>query len=292
VSPTADVALYDFGGASVSFTFPLPADGTALEALVPLAEQIYESKPLRAAARRILEILLREINPAVKSPMISEMAEDYAVYRFEDPRESPDHFIERHTTILAGIVRADPGALSSREISEALAARLSYSQTDAVIIDCNAAILLGPGQEDVLAILEFANIEILELRLLDDRLDEALARAYDAAQRTRSMKHLFNWKQSSELRLISHFHLEAAALFEGVNHALKLVGDQYLARLYRLASDRLRLPEWDANIIRKLDTLDGIYDKVSDRAAHRRMEVLEWIVIILIAFEVVMAFVR
>jgi uncharacterized Rmd1/YagE family protein len=76
-----------------------------------------------------------------------------------------------------------------------------------------------------------------------------------------------------------------------VNNALKLLGDQYLARVYRLASQRFHLSEWDASILRKLQTLESIYEKVSDQAASYRMEILEWIIILLIAFEIVWPFI-
>ena len=62
-----------------------------------------------------------------------------------------------------------------------------------------------------------------------------------------------------------------------------LLGDQYLARVYRIVSQRFHLEAWDASILRKLQTLESIYGKMSDRAGTRRMEVLEWIIIILIA---------
>ena len=89
---------------------------------------------------------------------------------------------------------------------------------------------------------------------------------------------------------VAQLQVDAAILFEGVNNALKLVGDQYLARLYRAATDRFHMMEWDATIIRKLETLDGIYGKISDLVTARRMEMLEWIVIVLIALEIVMPF--
>lgn len=78
--------------------------------------------------------------------------------------------------------------------------------------------------------------------------------------------------------------------FERVNNTLKLIGDQYLARVYRLASRRFHFESWDAAILRKLQTLDSIYGKMSDRASARRMEVLEWIIIVLIAVSIVIPF--
>jgi uncharacterized Rmd1/YagE family protein len=53
-----------------------------------------------------------------------------------------------------------------------------------------------------------------------------------------------------------------------------------------MAGRRFHLSEWDASIGRKLQTLESIYQKVSDRAATRRMEVLEWIIIVLIAVSI------
>jgi uncharacterized Rmd1/YagE family protein len=66
-----------------------------------------------------------------------------------------------------------------------------------------------------------------------------------------------------------------------VNNAIKMLGDQFLARVYRLAARRLHLDAWDASILRKLETLDSVYAKLSDEQNSRRMELLEWIIILL-----------
>ena len=68
-------------------------------------------------------------------------------------------------------------------------------------------------------------------------------------------------------------------------------GHQYLARVYRLASQRFHLEAWDASILHKLETLESIYDKMSNRATTRRMELLEWIIIVLIAVSIAVSFV-
>jgi len=84
--------------------------------------------------------------------------------------------------------------------------------------------------------------------------------------------------------------VDGALLFEAVNNALKLLGDQFVARVYRLASDRLHLADWDAGILRKLETIESLYRKVSDRASGARAEALEWIIIALIALEILFSF--
>lgn len=83
--------------------------------------------------------------------------------------------------------------------------------------------------------------------------------------------------------------MDAATLFERVSSAVKLFGDQFFGRVYQAVSERFHFKAWDRAITRKLDVLDGIYQKVGDRATARRLEVLEWIVIILIAIELILA---
>ena len=80
-------------------------------------------------------------------------------------------------------------------------------------------------------------------------------------------------------------------LFENGNNVLKLLGDQYLARLYRLAAERFHLPDWDAAILRKLETLERIYQKLSDEVVSHRMEVLEWIIILLFVISIILPFI-
>ena len=53
-----------------------------------------------------------------------------------------------------------------------------------------------------------------------------------------------------------------------------------------MASEPLHLTGWDPGIQRKPHTLDSIYGKMADRAATRRMEVLEWIIIVVITISI------
>ena len=86
--------------------------------------------------------------------------------------------------------------------------------------------------------------------------------------------------------------LESAVLLERVTNALKVFGEEYLTRIYRLAARRFQLAELDASISRKLATVESIYQKMADKAAGVRMELLEWVVIILIASEIVLSLTR
>jgi uncharacterized Rmd1/YagE family protein len=88
---------------------------------------------------------------------------------------------------------------------------------------------------------------------------------------------------------VAELQLESAVMLERVTNSLKVFGEEYLTRIYRLASARFQLGELDATITRKLSTIESIYQKLSDRAAAVRMEALEWVVIVLIALEIVLS---
>lgn len=285
------IVFYDFGAVSLTWRFPIA--GT-LDQLRPLAKALYENEAMLDESRHIAMALLARIRPAVDRPGLVNLFEDYILWHAHtwEGNAPAEDLVLAHAASAAKLIRAEDADLSPAEIAEALSVRVSYTTHDTAVIDWNASLLLGPEQDDALAVLEFANVEMLEMRFLDGQLDNALARAHEAAQRRPRLSGLLSYRTAGDLRRIASFQVDSALLFEGVNNALKLVGDQYLARVYRFACQRLHLPEWDASILRKLGTLETIYDKVQDRQSARRMEVLEWIVILLIAFEVVMSFVR
>lgn len=286
---SVDVVLYDFG--AVSVTYHLPLEGP-FSRLLDLGEVLYDNALLLADSRSRVESLLATIGEAVERPNISDSVETYVIFQVEEfaPASTGDELCAANTQELAQILRSERSALSAQEVKDATACRISFGTDDATIIDWNAALLVGRDTDDERAVLEFANVELLEMRHLDQQLDDALDQAYEAL--TRRMGKRFRWPGAfdTDKPRIAQLQVDSAILFERVTNALKLVGDQYLARVYRLASQRFHLKKWDASILRKLETLNSIYGKMSDQAATRRMEVLEWIIIVLIAISIAVSF--
>jgi hypothetical protein len=289
--------VFDFGAISVSYKLPLPA---TLDDIRTFAARLSDDATLAADARTHVQSLLEAIRPAITRPHLDDAVEDYFVYQVPDAASQHGRNADEMSSLvradtplgdaLAGILRAEPSRMSVQEITEALSAKISYSPCDVAIIDWNAAVLIDTDAEDVLSVLEFANVEALEMRHLDDRLDEALEEAFAivAGERGARLWLPLVGRDLAEMRRIAHLQIDNAALFESVNNALKLIGDQFLARVYRLAAERFHLPERDEGVLRKLGTLESIYGKLSDQRAARRMELLEWIVIILIAVSIVL----
>jgi len=280
-----DLLIYDFGAVAVIYSFPVA--GRFVD-LLQLSEELYDNESLLSDSRLRVNELLKVIGDAAVQASLAPVVEDYVIFHIESFTEPFDakQFCSAHGLQIAQILRAERQALSTEEIEDALAAKISFGIEDLTIVDWNAALLIDREGEDVRAVLGFANVELLEMRYLDQKLDRALDDVYDTLLRpSLNLPRIFGY-YSTASRRIAELQIDNAILFEGVNNTLKLLGDQYLARVYRLVNKRFHLDEWDGSIIRKLQTLESIYEKISDQATDRRMEVLEWVIIILIAVSV------
>lgn len=290
---SVEVTLFDFGAASVVYRIEMGAradsDGLLREA-ASLGEALRDHAGLREDARARVLGLCAAIGEAMQRPELGEPVEDYAVFVLSPGAGGASAALERDPGLVASVLRGEAGRLSEQEVREATGSRLSYTVADAIVVDWSTAIVVDDRPEDVLAVLEFCNVELLEMRLLDERLDRSLEAGYDSIVHRRWWKRLF-MGQSREMRRLSAMQTDAALMFEGVNNAIKLVGDQYLARVYRATAARMGVPEWQSSVRRKLSTLESIFDRVAEAGSTVRMEILEWIIVLLILFEVVMSFV-
>ena len=286
-APGVEIVVYDFGALSVSYAIPLAGP---LADLPALAEALWGNERLLADARRHVDAVLVELGPACVRPRVADLVEDYSIFHIEAfiaPCDAATLWTS-HALTVAQVLRAVPAQLSQQEIADAVSARLSFGPNDATIIDTDATIMFDPEGEDVRDVLEFANTQLLEMRYLDHELDDVLERAYSGLLR-RSRRPWPLSPISPDLGSLALLELDAAVLFEQVTNALKLVGDQFLSRVYALVSRRFHLGEWDSSISRKLETIDGLYAKMSDRATSRRMELLEWIIILLFVLSIALS---
>jgi len=287
VSSTVEVMVYDFGAVTITYRFPINGP---FHQLLELSESLYENERLLTESRTRVEQLVQALGPAIERPAIADDVEDYIIFSIESAvPETPPLWTSTETD-LAQILRAERTPFSDQEVADALSCRISFGQEDMAFLDWHSAVLFGQEMDDVRAVLEFANVELLEMRILDEQLDRALDEGYEALSRKPRLLSLPG-SHEKDMTHIAQLQVDNALIFERVTNTLKLLGDQYLARVYRLISQRFHLEAWDASILRKLQTLESIYGKMSDRAGTRRMEVLEWIIIVLIALSIALSFI-
>jgi hypothetical protein len=279
--------IYDFGSVSVALGCRLPGP---MPSWRRAAEALRKPPELLAVARRVVMRLLDLAGPAIQDRRLVDDVEQYTVFQLDRaPAESASAWLRSEATTVAQILRGESAPLAEEEVAEALARRISYSTRDAVVIDGSAALLVDAEFEDTLAVIDFANCERLSMRVLDEDLDHAIAEA-SRVLRSRAWR----WKRlispwGRDLARLTQLTFDAAAEFEAVENAIKLTGDHYLARIYRLAVERLDLRVFREGVARKLNSLWSIQGVFLDQTSSRRSEMLEWIIIGLITLEIVNA---
>ena len=176
VKAPAGLTLFDFGAVSLALACPSRCRcprWCAWPARWP--------SQARWCKRRVqlLEPLFRQVLPAIDEPCWqTDLSEEYFVFQLSPS----DRHLEKDATAIAGLVHLESATLSASEVAEALRLQLSYSPDDVFIADWSAAVLIDRDCEETLQAVEFANLQLLELRHIDNRLDNSLAEASRAIE--------------------------------------------------------------------------------------------------------------
>jgi hypothetical protein len=176
--------------------------------------------------------------------------------------------------------------LSEEQVAEALRIQRSFENTDLVVIDWDAALVvdLSGYVDDVLYALELANLQLEEFRVMDARLDRYLDRAYGDLEKR--FIPLFG-AANKVLRQLRRFQVDVAKLADEVTHITKFFGDWYLARVYLGARDRFYLEQWRTSVDQRLAQLDKLYSVAHAEVNEKRMLWLEVIIVVFFAIDIV-----
>jgi hypothetical protein len=287
-APRAELTVFDFAAISLMVQFPVRATP---DELLELAGNLSDPGPLNVAARLVVNPWIERLKPVVAGFEVSDFFEEYVVFQVGDVKPE---WISANTEWIARLIRLDSGRLSQQEIREATRLGFSYTPDDLVMLDWAAGFVADVDCADTLQVIEFANVQLLEFRHIDDRLDDRLEAAYRLIhnERGRNRRPTLWRTHSATVRSVRELEIEATSLFERADNNLKLIGDQYLSRVFELARTRFHLGEWQQSIRRKLEVVGDVYDLLVHQAGGTRMEVMEITVVFLIALEIVLALIR
>lgn len=166
--PLAEIALFDFGAISLHVQHRVRVDRAGLSGL---AGALADAAPLTAAARLTLGPWIERVKPLVEGFELSELSEEYVVFQLD--AIEPD-WLGSNADWVAGLVRLETEPLCETEVKEATRLSLSYAPNDVVVVDWAAALVADRECEDTVQVLEYANVQLLEFRHIDDRLDDRL----------------------------------------------------------------------------------------------------------------------
>jgi hypothetical protein len=208
--------------------------------------------------------------------------ETYNAYCIWDDVGTPETFVKENDRLIAALLIEENKnlRLHDKQIKETLDKSFSFHENDMVIFDIDRCLILDPARdyEDIMLVTELANYELLELRTLDKILDKRLDIAEDDMRVLLSKRRFSRRRIGSKVNELTRLRVDMTFLLENIENSSKIVGDYYLAGIYKHIGDLFRLDEWSKSVRNRLETLRDIY---STAKADTNENLLLWTEIIL-----------
>lgn len=294
------VNLFDYGKISVVFEVPI-RQGTPLDEMRPVCQELYESAVLTKMAQeecatymQRVETALRrhvaEVDPRDKEEVGRSRMESFTIIFVEELDQKP---LAKEVLAWSGLPKLIIGEsaerpLGEKQIRDTMQNTDGYLDNDLVVIDWNSAFVLEPsGSRDIPDILEFSRSMLLQLLVYDDQLDVELRHIYqEFSKRRGGMVSIFSSRYRKLAHDVSARLIEVTEFNERIENSFKIIGDYYLARIYRTAVTRFGVPIVRESVARKHELVEKVYDMLKGEVELLRGQAMELTIVLLIIFEV------
>jgi hypothetical protein len=297
---TLSAHLFEFGVCSIALRVAGPP-GLTWSEFAAFGNAVDTSSDCISLIERELTELLKRIATAVERPRVSPIVEEYNVFRVDrlEPASAEDR--GRPVAELLTDDRIIPLLLGERRPLSSLARRelapyrFSYYDDDLTVLTWESALVVEPRADDrdVEYVLEFANAQLLELRVYDFQLDTELPDLYDRVEIVRAKpRPPFRSRFQKVLADLQTRVADITETVERAENALKVTNDVYLARIYGASLELFREQAWRRGIERKLRILRETYEMLHSEGQATRAELLEIAIVVLIVAELVLGILR
>ncbi|MEJ2684116.1 MAG: hypothetical protein P8Z71_06950 [Candidatus Sulfobium sp.] len=279
---------YDYG--VLSIIFEIPFREIAMAEFETLARSVDE--PFKEDFPKEVDGLVRDIGEALNHVNRSRCEEDYIIYYIREtvpPLKSAGDLTRMCD--VRGLLLYEEGESPPSEASkeELRSYSFSYSERDLVVLSWDKALVLEPGGSmDIPDLLEFANAQLLELRVYDDMLDKELD---NINERIISQVSPSIWRIKGYEALAARVMrtvMDLTRITERIDNSLKVTEDVYYARVYSSALSLFKVQQWERSLERKITIATRFYEMLYREISNKRTEILELIIVILIVIEIVL----
>ncbi len=280
--------IYEFGVLSLCYKVPFSESLDQLKAEISALRAQYDQKSLEDAGQVYQSIL-----PAIHKPSLYNLKWSYIVIQVNPVSEynNPEDFKKQFGPKIASLLRLETHGLSDYQKDEILSSVTGYYGEDLIIIDSSASFIYDNEYHEALELIEAANLERLELQYFDRVLEKELRNQYTLEKhKIPLLSYVPVLGRMFELPVsqLTRMRIDIAVITERLKNSIKLSGDAYYARLYSMLVKKLLLKEWRESIDKKLDIFKDLYTVYQDRLDSTHDRILTWVIIILIAAEVVL----
>ncbi len=215
-----------------------------------------------------------------------KFSEEYSLMTVSQYDGDAEQFL-KYSEKIAGFLKSEKAKLDQKEIEHTINTyQIKYADNDLVIIDWDGAFIFEPKEDigSIVELFEIANLQLLRYRILDDDLSDRLDTVTKLVSEPKEgmLQMLFTQRKISDaFKEVIGVRTKSIKEFKFIEKEIKLIGDWYLARLYRLLSTKFRFNEWKEDVTEKLDSIEDIYTIIENNFSLSRNEFLEFIQIIL-----------
>ncbi|MEQ8176533.1 MAG: hypothetical protein ABRQ26_15890 [Syntrophomonadaceae bacterium] len=269
--------IFDIGAISICLSYEEPVPGACN--LKPMALTFAGQRSLDEAftgqLKRLQELFQDSADFYSVDPSFYE---DYTIYRIDDSA-----LITDPVPLLMG--EDINFSLQIRE--QVLGNRLSYGSDDFVILTWDTALICDADDpSDLRDLIEFANVQLLEFRYYDQLLNRQMEIMYDDIEKAGQRSTFTRLRRFRKiLSALMGFIADITEVTEKVDNLIKITEDIYYARVYQTTLRVLRIDQWREGVARKLQVIQQNYSMLSSELNVQHSNVLEWIIILLIALE-------
>jgi hypothetical protein len=283
-----DIKVFAIG--SISVEVSIAFEGLGLRELVGFHNPAFDDDiTLEQMVGQKLQNILEELKPACVNPAESPgPSEAYTVFCLDRLPEGSvaQQWLRDNKRAVAGLLTEEPDVqyLSEQESEETVGQYISYYERDLAVIDWDAALVIGQEEslEDVLHIVELANVQLAELEAYDRILDEALQGAYLDLSRSGG------WLKRKVRGRLREIRVDLARFNDELTNITKFFGDWHLAKVYRQLFERFHLSQWHQVVGDKLKTLGELYGLLQQERNNFWMMVLETTIVLLFILDLLL----
>jgi hypothetical protein len=279
---------------AISIMISVPFAAPAIEDLVTYHDLAFSNGVLSQEVRQLAEDMRSELARYFLKP-VPHLAEEeaYTVFCIDAPLMAADgqplsaeDWLHQNRREVAALLTQEPDVnqLSRQEADESTGRYLSYYENDLAVLDWDAALIVqerGGQLDEILYVLELANLQLAELEAYDRILDTALERSYrDLYHRPR--------RRSEVMRELREIRIDLAHFSDELSNITKFFGDWHVARIYKNIAARFHLADWHRTIDEKLRTLDNLYQLLSQDRTNNWMLTLEVTIVLLFVVDLIL----
>jgi hypothetical protein len=239
----------------------------------------------------------KNIQSAIKKPRFYSLKNSYfavQVYPLKGQQDS-EEFKARYGSKIASLLRLEVYNLSNYQRDEILASSIGYYGQDLIIVDSAASFIYDDEYYEPLEFFESANIQKLELQYFDRLLDHKLNYFYAQPSYKVPLKAyipLISQRIEHPVSRLAKLRVDISVVTERLENSIKMAGDEYYSKLYSMLVEKMSIREWRDSINRKLKIISDLYTVYQDRLDTIHEEILTVVIIILVALEAFLAFIR